>query len=546
MTEFAKKQPQQPENEALDVTLLDQLRNTALAIRLKVGRIAGATLLVTGMTTAAYATEEFIDPLAAEAYNATTGDYPWYDATELNATNSDYGYLDCPANAANCKTNTITKNGNIYGVYDPWNYYFRNCTSYVAWRLSKEFNVNASGLGNANTWDDRAYTKGWDVDKIPEIGDVAVWGNSLYGHVALVEEIGTGANGGKVRVAEYNQGLNGKFRNDRWEPISNFIDVNGPNPEDFNLKVGGSGNGDNEVDNYQPADLAWWQGNTVFALPGPNFHTSTLKDGIAQPDWAGVLDYNQDGLDDLVIYRKIDGTIRIVEKNPNGGWISSADNPVRGPGFGEPAWAGTGDFDGDGQNDDMAWWTASGNVHKLIGPTFRTSTYETGIQPPDWADVMDYNNDGRDDVVFFRKVDGTIRVLVNNPNGGGWYSHANNPIRGPGFGQPEFAGVGDLDGDGLDDDIVWWAASGNVHKLVGPNFHTSTYTTGIVPPDWADIIDYNNDGRDDVVFYRKSTGTINILNNKTSGGWIGNTQNPIRGPGVGMPDWAVVGRFKYD
>lgn len=544
MTEFAKNQPQQSENEGLDVTLLDQLRNTALAVRLKIGRIAAATILATGMSVTAYATEEFTDPSAAAAYNVTTGDYPWHNATELNATNSDYGYLDCPTDAANCKTNTITKNGKTYGVYDPWNYYFRNCTSYTAWRLSKEFNINASGLGNANTWDDRA-PDSWDVDQSPEVGDVAQWNTDTYGHVAFVEEIGTGSNVGKVRVAEYNQGFDGRFSNGRWVSIgtvSNFIDVNGANESGFKLKIGSGSGSSSEASG---TDLAWWQNDTIFTMPGPSFNTTSSETGIATADWADTLDYDHDNLDDLVIYRKSDGTIRVLEKNPSGGWTSISSNPVRGPGFGEPVWAGAGDFDGDGHDDDLAWWTANGNLHKLTGPNFTTASYNQGIAPPDWAGVMDYNHDGRDDLVIYRKSDGTLRVLLNSSSGG-WVSHSQNPLRGPGLGAAAWAGVGDLDDDGHSDDVAWWTPGGNVHKLTGPNFTTASYTSGIVPPSWADILDYNNDGRDDVVFYRQSTGTINVLNNKAGGGWVGNTENPIRGPGVGLPDIAIVGRFSKE
>jgi surface antigen len=146
-------------------------------------------------------------PTTAVAYNANTGDYPWHDATVLNAATGDYGYENCPANAPGCMQQTYVKNGKTYGEYDAWNFYFRNCTSYVAWRLNHEFGTNApSSLGNATMWNNNAPSN-WTVDQAAEVGDIAHFeGNDQNqtaspGHVAFVEEIGSGANAGKVRIA---------------------------------------------------------------------------------------------------------------------------------------------------------------------------------------------------------------------------------------------------------------------------------------------------------------------------------------------------------
>lgn len=415
-------------------------------------------------------------------------------------------------------------------------YGYRNCTDWVAWRIDElDIGNVPRGWGNAKNWDDAAQAAGFAVDTTPEPGDIAVWNDGSYGHVEVVESVN---NNGSVNTSGYNQSGNGTFGVQYGVQADRYIDLNGSNSS------GGSG-GDGDESDSPATDLAWWQGNVIFTMPGPNFSTTSYTDGIQTPDWAGVMDYNNDGLDDLVIYRKSDGTIRVIEKNSSGGWTPRSDNPVRGPGFGAPAWAGVGDFDGDGKDDDLAWWTAGGKVHKLVWDNFNTASYIDGIQPPDWADVMDYNNDGRDDIVFYRKSNGTIRLLIND-RAGGWHGYANNPVRGPGFGAPAAAEVGDLDGDGRDDDIGWWAASGNVHKLIGPNFNTASYTSGIQPPDWAALSDYNNDGRDDFLFYRKSSGVIGVLNNRSGGGWVSDSQNPIRGPGIAMPDWAVVGRFSKD
>lgn len=134
---------------------------------------------------------------------ANDGGYPWANATTLNAATYDWGYATCPNSAPNCKTKTYPLNGVLYGQYDPWNYYFRNCTSYVAWKLSS-LGVPASkfqGLGSGGSWTN-ADSKGVTVNTTPAAGSVAI--NTTvaggYGHVAYVESV----SGGNITVSEYN------------------------------------------------------------------------------------------------------------------------------------------------------------------------------------------------------------------------------------------------------------------------------------------------------------------------------------------------------
>src|SRR5438552_3478343 len=87
--------------------------------------------------------------------HATDGGYPWATAPAVPGILWSWGYTTCPQNAQNCMILSDTVNGTKYGEADPWGYVFRNCTSWVAWRLSGQ-GFNASGYGNANTWGGRA------------------------------------------------------------------------------------------------------------------------------------------------------------------------------------------------------------------------------------------------------------------------------------------------------------------------------------------------------------------------------------------------------
>ena len=68
---------------------------------------------------------------------------------------------------------------------------YRNCTDYAAWRVGSltwsSFGFPA-GLGNAKDWATSPYyTKaGFTRSTTPQIGDLAVWTNSTFGHVGVV------------------------------------------------------------------------------------------------------------------------------------------------------------------------------------------------------------------------------------------------------------------------------------------------------------------------------------------------------------------------
>jgi surface antigen len=102
------------------------------------------------------------------------------------------------------------KNAPQDSLVDPWQFYNRECTSWVAWRLNSEndvpFNDYFEGVhwGNASNWKHAANTLGIPVDNNPTRGAVAWWAagsaGSSRGHVAWVEAVGNGA----ITIEEYN------------------------------------------------------------------------------------------------------------------------------------------------------------------------------------------------------------------------------------------------------------------------------------------------------------------------------------------------------
>mgnify|MGYP003385538327 CR=1 FL=1 len=102
-------------------------------------------------------------------------------------------------------------------VVDPWQFYERECTSFVAWRLNNDNNVAFSNnmrgpnqvvghFGNAETWSANAVQIGYTSNSSPAPGAVAWYaanyhGAGSVGHVAYVDTVN---QDGSITVEEYN------------------------------------------------------------------------------------------------------------------------------------------------------------------------------------------------------------------------------------------------------------------------------------------------------------------------------------------------------
>jgi len=127
---------------------------------------------------------------------AATGGYPWSGATCV-ATGKIEG---------RCPNFEWRYKGSVKNP-TTGNYYYRNCTDYVAWKLTT-LGVSVSklsGLGNAGMWDNNAPAKGLKVSTTPSAGSVGV--DERYGHVVYVEKV----SGSTLTISEYNWGSAGIY-----------------------------------------------------------------------------------------------------------------------------------------------------------------------------------------------------------------------------------------------------------------------------------------------------------------------------------------------
>ncbi len=107
-------------------------------------------------------------------------------------------------------------------IIDPWRFYNRECTSFVAWRMNSangvDFNNFMGGgrFGSAYNWDDNARRLGYRVDDVPARGAIAE--SDREGHVAWVAAVGDGV----VTIEDYNYSAPGEY-GVRTVPTSTYI-----------------------------------------------------------------------------------------------------------------------------------------------------------------------------------------------------------------------------------------------------------------------------------------------------------------------------------
>ena len=114
------------------------------------------------------------------------------------------------------------KNYALDAITDEWNFYNRECTSFVAWCLNSRNGVafnntykqSSSGAwdqthwSNAKNWVAAAQRAGITVNQTPSVGAVACWTSGTYGHVAWVKAVNSN---GTVNIDEYNWSVSGGY-----------------------------------------------------------------------------------------------------------------------------------------------------------------------------------------------------------------------------------------------------------------------------------------------------------------------------------------------
>jgi surface antigen len=413
-------------------------------------------------------------------------------------------------------------------VVDPWGFFNRECTSFVAWRMNRDGGEGTftNGMqkghwGNATEWAGNAEHLGFPVNSTPAVGAIAQWdagedGVSGDGHVAYVSAVNSD---GSVDVEEYNVNEDGNYHvvnNTRAPRYIHIHDQSSPPPPPPNHALSDF-NGDGL------SDIAWYSNGNIVgllsesgrafrhweALAGPTVGQSEL----GPPEWAGVGDFNGDGIADIAWY----SNGNIVGLLSEGGhafrhWEALAGPTVGQSELGAPEWAGVGDFNGDGISD-IAWYS-NGNIVGLLSESGRAFRHwealagptvgQSELGPPEWAGVGDFNGDGISDIAWYSNGN-IVGLLSESGRALKHWEYLAGPMVGQSeLGPPEWAGVGNYNGDGISD--IAWYSNGNIVGLLsesGRALKHWEYLAGPVvgqselgPPEWAGQGDfpYTNGG----------------------------------------------------
>jgi hypothetical protein len=247
--------------------------------------------------------------------------------------------------------------------------------------------------------------------------------------------------------------------------------------------------------------------------PGPHWNWDYYMSLVNSGGSAGVYtgsntDFDGDGRDDIVAFNQ--GTLADVYVALSNG-SAFAGTSVKWHDFFAPGGETplTGDFDGDGK-DDIVTFT-HGTLNDVYVALSNGSSFGAGVKWHDWfalagevPAVGDVNGDGRDDIITFtRNAAADVYVALSTGTSfaasAKWHDY---------FGLAgETPGVGDFNGDGRDDIVVF-----NQGTLADVYVATSTGTgfsgTSVKWHDFFSVAgeaprigDFNGDGRDDIATF---------------------------------------------
>jgi glucose/arabinose dehydrogenase len=230
---------------------------------------------------------------------------------------------------------------------------------------------------------------------------------------------------------------------------------------------------------------------------------------------------NAIGVGDLVVWRGSSGGWYVRHQDGSSWqqqWGLSGDVPLLG------------DVDGDGVKDLIVFRSGTWYVLKSSagyagwGTPSSWMSVQWGL-PGDKPLVADFDGDGKADLVVWRPSTGMWYILKSSANYAGW----NTPSSWVSY-QWGLNGdtplIGDFDGDGKPDLMVWRPSGGMWYVLKS----SANYAGWGTPSSWVSyqwglkgdtplVGDFDSDGKADFVVWRPSSGTWYIL--KSSAGYAG-------------------------
>ncbi|GHA95401.1 FG-GAP-like repeat-containing protein [Streptomyces termitum] len=287
----------------------------------------------------------------------------------------------------------------------------------------------------------------------------------------------------------------------------------------------------------------------TFAAPVKSYESAVGSWNIARMKIT-TGDYNGDGRGDMAtLYDYGDGVVKLFTALGKAGGGFSAPfaswTSQKGGWYSSSMTIQSGDFNGDGRDDIMAWYsyavgndslfTFTANVKGGFNAPFVSTQLPAGSWYVEHSKFVtgDFNGDGRDDLAaLYGYANGDLKMhtFLAQSNGGFAQSSLQSwAANGTTWGSFAQTGVqaGDFNGDGLDDVSFWYDYADGRDSLFklpaladrsGKFASGSTRALDIAADNWyykgAQYVpgDYNGDGKDDIgSFYGYSTGAVKAL-----------------------------------
>ena len=239
---------------------------------------------------------------------------------------------------------------------------------------------------------------------------------------------------------------------------------------------------------------------------GPDFIVAPSYRFSAAPTSVAVGDVNGDGKQDLVITKRVSGSVSVHLGDGNGGFSAGVDY-VAGA---QPGHVLLADLKGDGKLDIVVTDYATGVVNVLAGNgdgTFAKPVSYPAIARPVAMVLGNFRGQGKRDLAIASAAG--VAVLLNDGSGrfGAATSFAIDR-------QPASIAAADIKGAGHDD-LVLANLDGTVRAMLGDgsgHFRSVSLST-VAPESLSSVIsgDFNHDGKADLAVTEPTSGKLTIL-----------------------------------